>query len=195
MTINPYLIMPNYPAGTAPRRSYEKAPGSHENRRTPEKGMRRGSKEIARPTAPERVERFIGIDPGEKTGWAEWLPETEQWGGPFETLSFWQVFDRVISLDPRRVVFVVEDPSQIPFTRRRTGHTATDDRKARNVGAVCREADLLIAGLRRRGFRVQAIKPTSQKRDGKAFRRLTGYDGRTNAHMRDAACLVWGRKR
>lgn len=27
--------MPNYPAGTAPRRSYEKAPGSRENRRTP----------------------------------------------------------------------------------------------------------------------------------------------------------------
>lgn len=186
--------MPNYPAGTAPRRSYEKAPGSHENRRTPEKGMRRGSREIARPTASERAERFIGIDPGEHTGWAEWLPDSEALER-LDTISFWQVFDRAVLLDPRRVVFVVEDPSQIPFTRRRSGHTATDDRKARNVGAVCREANLLIAGLRRRGFRVQAIKPTSQKRDAEAFRRLTGYDGRTNAHMRDAACLVWGRKR
>lgn len=136
----------------------------------------------------------VGIDPGVDCGWATYdvihgeLTEAR-------TTTFWEVIKRAQELDPRCVLFVVEDPAQNRPVFSHDEQTAPRrERIAQNVGQNKREATLLIEGLHRLGFCVVQVRPAAQKWSSNMFRGITGYDRRVSQHTRDAARLSWGVK-
>lgn len=67
-------------------------------------------------------------------------------------------------------------------------HTA----RAQRVGRNKEQTHLLLEWLDRKGFEVVEMRPHLPKMDSKQFNELTGWTGRTNEHVRDAARLVYG---
>lgn len=66
-------------------------------------------------------------------------------------------------------------------------------RKAQNVGMNKQLAKLLIEFCKKKGFIVEMIRPGNKKLSADEFRRLSGFKGSTNQHVRDAGMLILGR--
>jgi hypothetical protein len=134
----------------------------------------------------------IGIDPGVETGVAVWQAEIKRFIA-LETLDFWRTFTYLSTFPKDSTKVVVENPALNNFSYARHKQTGKDGLKiARNSGGNCREAELLIEGLKRDGYDVMEIKPTRRKWTAEQLKRYTGYEGRTNQHVRDAMALVHG---
>lgn len=148
----------------------------------------------ARPIHRGELVHVIGIDPGKTTGFADYdvdageLCLVESW-------SFWLTFEFVLSFyDRSSTLVIVEDASLISPTFHHAAHSeAAKAMTSQRVGQVKRESQLLIEGLRRAGFFVQGVKPRG-KINATQFQRLTGWQGRTNQHSRDAGILTYGVK-
>ena len=143
---------------------------------------------------------FIGLDPGTETGLAVWDAQGQVFARSLLTTTFWDAYDLVLTFDPDTVLIVLEDPSKNPPTFSRNIPESERafrkrERLSRNVGSNMREALLLAEGLERQGYRVRRVRPRSSKLSAEAFRRLTRHEGRTSAHARDAAMLVFGLKK
>lgn len=149
---------------------------------------------------------YVGIDPGVKTGWAIYSSSRRKLID-VRTKSFLQVLvaaneievgvHEIIDEDDE-VIFCIESPGLNKPTFPRNVNRRVIERISRNVGANCREAELLISCIGEYGFRVIKCRPKRNKLSrgkmkAKEFQRLTGYEGRTSQHGRDAALLVWGR--
>lgn len=148
---------------------------------------------------------YIGIDPGVKTGWAVYDPWRKKMVEVC-TKSFLSTLVAVNEIEVGvhetidedcEVTFFIENPGLNKPTFPRNANRKAMERISRNVGANCREAELLIGCIREYGFKVIECRPKKNKLSRgkmkmKEFQRLTGYEGRTSQHGRDAALLVWG---
>lgn len=141
--------------------------------------------------------RLIGIDPGVKTGYAEWLP-AERALVAVETTRIHQAMQLVRACRDRgeRMRVLIED------ARLRTWFGGADARMRRSgagiregVGSVKRDCAIWEDFLTDLGVPFQLIKPAAgaTKWDDARFKKLTGWAGRTSNHARDAAMLVFGR--
>lgn len=139
----------------------------------------------------------IGIDPGVKTGYAEW-DATARRLVVVNTLRIDQAMDRV-----RHLVDLGELHS-VTFedARLRTWFGSADARQARSgpgiregVGSVKRDCTIWAEFLGAHGIAYRAIKPTSGATKWKPdyFAKVTGWAARTSEHARDAAVLVFGK--
>jgi hypothetical protein len=61
---------------------------------------------------------------------------------------------------------------------------------ARNVGENHAVGKLLVEYCEHEGVEFEAVKPYASKIDSKTFKRISGWQGRTNQEKRDAAMLV-----
>ena len=135
----------------------------------------------------------VGIDPGIDTGYAVYdvlfneLTEAV-------TISFWEAWNKAALMNPAQVLYVVEDPAQNKPVWNRNLPKNANLKVAQDVGGNKREARLMIKGLRRLGFVVDAVRPEGPKWTSRYFRGITGYEGRVSEHVRDAARLAWGRQ-
>lgn len=135
----------------------------------------------------------VGIDPGKNTGVAVWDCKEEKFL-LLETMSFWTTFTTVtVDLWPKheKLLAIVEDPrGNNPVFNR--GHKGKRNLKiAQNVGMNKKEAGLLIEGFRRSGIPTRGVVPKQSKINAAQFKQMTGYQGRTNEHKRDAGRLVY----
>jgi hypothetical protein len=132
----------------------------------------------------------LGIDPGTHTGMALAVDGKLT---QLYTSDFWECYDWVRdTYRPGEIEIHIEDTNDLPVIDRGTGKRS-HGKIGKNVGSVCREASLLISGFRRLGFDVVVRdNKTTPKLRGEPFRRLTGWNGQTNQHQRDAAMLVFG---
>jgi len=64
-------------------------------------------------------------------------------------------------------------------------------KKAQDVGRNKENAFLIIEYCKRNQIPFATLRPSAPKWKAKAFKKLTGYQGTTNEHNRDAARLVW----
>ncbi len=150
-------------------------------------------------TRPTPTRYFIGLDPGQQTGFAVW-DAVEGRFAVLKTSTFWEAIALVERYPAAGVVVVIEDPAKNRTTfNHGTPRTLKAARRrekiSRDVGQNQREARLLATGLERNGYRVQRVRPRSSKTGEAHFKRLTRYQGRTSQHSRDAAMLVFGLKR
>lgn len=137
----------------------------------------------AKGVQPKKPTFRIGIDPGNNTGFAVWN-EQESRFQVIETVDFWSAYGKVGTYPIDETMVVVEVP------RGKNNWTGdTQQITTLNVGGVIREANLLAEGLRRKGYSVKEVHPRG-KVDADGFKRLTGYQGRTNEHNRDAGMLA-----
>jgi len=61
------------------------------------------------------------------------------------------------------------------------------------VGANHEVGRQIVKACKHYGIEVVEVRPTMAKLDAAAFKRLTGWQGRTNQEQRDAAMCVFGR--
>ncbi len=139
----------------------------------------------------------IGIDPGRQTGFAVWQRRLGQFA-ELTSVDFWSAVERLSDYYHRfgsGLLVVVEDPGKNKpvFAERLEGSSVRASlRRAQNVGMNKEHARLLIEFCEMRGIAVRKVRPTRKKWNADAFRRMTGYDGRTSQHARDAGRLVFG---
>ena len=139
----------------------------------------------------------IGIDTGVNTGFAVVRNVKLE---SVECLQIHQALERVKGfLEAGEDVKVfVEDARQRKWIPSQRGREVLQ-----GVGSVKRDAliwedflkDLVNQyGEARVSFRMMPPKSNKTKLDAAPFQRLTGWEGRTNVHGRDAAMLVYGMK-
>lgn len=135
----------------------------------------------------------IGIDPGKNTGVAVW-DCNQQTFTELKTLNFWDCYDYVLDqwASADRLLVKVEDPrgNRPVFDRGQRGAKRT--KIAQNIGGVKKEAGLLIQGFQRFGIPTQGVVPKSKKWSAQMFNRISGWEGQSNEHTRDAGRLVVG---
>ena len=130
------------------------------------------------------------IDPGTTTAIAvvDNTRVVATWSG-----SLLDAFDAIVRMHETHGVttWFVEDTGRMPTWH----YDATDTRKrekvSRNVGMVQRDASLICQLLTRRGYNHYRVKPRGGKWGPAIVEQVTGYDRRTNQHVRDAIRLAW----
>ena len=141
----------------------------------------------------EKTDRFvIGIDPGKTTGFAVY-DRKRQGLVRLDATDFWGLFDIIRQYPEFAVAYVVvEVPETKHIWNRLPKEIKAIQRQAVHVGGVIREAELMAEGIRQLGYEVKTKHPLG-KRTAAEFKAFTGWPGKTNEHMRDAAMLCWGR--
>ena len=139
------------------------------------------------------IKKFsIGIDPGRNTAIAVYNRNT----GKIEllkTTDFWGAYDIILRdyLPDFVHKLVIERPSSNSVWHKMASRRGAIEKTAQNVGSVLREADLLIKRMRDLGYNVVVVDPLG-KVNAERFRKITGYELRTNQHERDAGMMVFG---
>ena len=137
---------------------------------------------------------YIGIDPGTHTGMAVW----DSGEGRFlslETLPIHQAMNSVLywNMRERNDIQVVFEDARL---RKWYGRTESEvRRKIQGAGSVKRDCAIWEDYLKDYGIPFLTVKPgrVATKVTPSWFKTLTGWEGRTSEHSRDAAMLVFGR--
>lgn len=131
---------------------------------------------------------IIGIDPGSNTGIAIYRAGVL---AELQTIEPHQLPEAIESIRPARVVF--EDSRLQSHTWSRKLNAAAQLKVARDVGQIDAWCRLITATCERLGIPAHGISPKNKgaKLNAEQFERLTGWEGRTNEHQRDAAALAW----
>lgn len=143
---------------------------------------------------------YMGIDPGVNTGIAVWNSSKGRFDA-LKTLTFWEAIDELQQwanlaheFMPKKII--VEDPNMISTTFVRPGVFGRSHAKiSQNVGAVKRDAQLIIEKCKALGFEVVCIAPGANKYinlTAKQFQTMTGCNLQSSQHSRDAGAYVWG---
>jgi hypothetical protein len=137
----------------------------------------------------------IGLDPGVKTGYAEWDDATGQLI-EVETLKVHQAMQRISDhFAAGRITRVVfEDARQRRWFGGRDRNQAKYGAGVREgAGSIKRDCTILEDFLTDLGVTFSARPPAAgaTKWDSAYFARVTGWKGRTSTHSRDAALLVY----
>jgi hypothetical protein len=131
----------------------------------------------------------IGIDPGTKTGYAEWDALTRRFLAVTSMkihAAMWMVLEAHRTGGVSHVVF--EDAR----LRRWFGESGRET--LIGAGSVRRDSAIWSEFLADAGIASRALSPKEKgaKYDAARFERLTGWQAQTNEHGRDAGLLVFG---
>ncbi|NJO28537.1 MAG: hypothetical protein HC874_14105 [Richelia sp. SL_2_1] len=132
---------------------------------------------------------LIGIDPGTTTGLA------------VKNLSNRGVFLEILSggiLDMMDIVKKYKDQACLYLVfedaRKRTWFSNKDREALQGAGSIKRDCAIWEEFCKKQGINFISVPPAKGKTKYTAdfFKRLTGWEGRTNEHSRDAAMLAFG---
>ena len=139
----------------------------------------------------------IGLDPGTHTGLAVWDGDRftiiETLPIHAALLRVKELFDRY-SFNGNGVTVYFEDARQRTWFPKMTA--AKDRARLQGAGSVKRDSTIWEDALKDWGIPFVAVAPKNNmtKMTAQYFARLTGWQGRTSEHGRDAAMLVFQRK-
>lgn len=130
----------------------------------------------------------IGMDPGANTGVAFYQDGRLL---ALETITPHKIERVLTTCKPTRVVF--EDSRLQSHTWTTVKSRAAALKMARNVGQVDQICSQITAICDELGIPVHGISPQGKgaKVAAAAFGRITGWEGRSNEHERDAAMVAW----
>ena len=140
---------------------------------------------------------YVGIDCGRSTGFAVWESECKAFDA-VATLPIHEALERVRRIHKSYgddLVVVFEDARQRKWLPREK-NAAQYRGRLQGAGSVKRDATIWEDFCKDLGIRYEAKAPTKglTKWTAETFARITGWEGRTSNHARDAALLVYGRK-
>ena len=139
----------------------------------------------------------IGLDPGTHTGLAVWDGDRftiiETLPIHAALLRVKELFDRY-SFNGNGVTVYFEDARQRTWFPKMTA--AKDRARLQGAGSVKRDSTIWEDALKDWGIPFVAVAPKNNmtKMTPQFFRVMTGWQGRTSEHGRDAAMLVFQRK-
>lgn len=135
---------------------------------------------------------FIGIDTGTHTGVAVWDSEERKFL-EIKTMMLHQALQLVITMcqvwKRENVMVLFED------ARQRKWFGSDSDAKMQGAGSVKRDASIWEEFCTDYRIAFRALPPAvgATKMKPEVFKALTGWNGRTSDHARDAAMIVFGR--
>lgn len=140
---------------------------------------------------------FIGIDPGVHTGIAVWDASEKKFAA-IKTMKIHQALQAVSKImdsgfDRRNEVKVLFEDARKRKWIPKEKSVAEFKGRAMGAGAAKRDATIWEDFLTDRGIPFEGIAPIKgmTKLSAEQFRQLTGWEGRTSNHARDAAMLVF----
>lgn len=140
---------------------------------------------------------WIGIDPGTKTGFAVWDSDKRQFvemdtksisAALLDALRYAANFGRdnvtIVMEDARKRVWLPREKDISEYRGKLMG-----------AGSVKRDCSIWEEFCREEDIRLVLVPPRkgATKWDADYFKKVTGWDGRTSNHARDAALLVFGK--
>ena len=132
----------------------------------------------------------IGIDTGVNTGFAVWQDNELK---AVESMTITQAMTKIRECcPPQTTKLYIEDARKwIGFH----GKTKATQARLQGAGSVKRDAKIWEDWCKENGYEVVFVKPMGKglKKSADEFKRITGWQGRTNEHARDAAMIVYGR--
>lgn len=132
----------------------------------------------------------IGIDPGTETGWAVWSCS----GSELIAVGCSKLHSALLrikessEIKDNRLFVRIENPNTWkPFGGKR------NNAKLQGAGSIKRDYAILTDALTDWGIAFEGVSlhAAPKKLTAEAFRKLTGWQERTNQHGRDAAMLCW----
>lgn len=133
---------------------------------------------------------YVGIDTGVETGLATWITATRELRRVDTFTIDWamQIVKGYAEFYDNDILVRVEDARLAVFGRGKEAH------RLRGAGSVMRDAKIWEDFLTREKIPFEMVRPRKEftKWKSDAFKRLTGWEGRTTSHGRDAALLVFG---
>lgn len=137
---------------------------------------------------PKSKNKFlVGIDTGTNTGIAIYCSSTKKLV-ECRTVKIHEAMKIVESYKDHDIFVFVEDARLATFGR------SNDISKAQGAGSVKRDAAIWEDYLTYLSVPFTMKRPNKRmtKFTSETFKKITGYDGRTSSHSRDAAMLVFG---
>lgn len=137
-----------------------------------------------------KYDLFIGIDVGTETGYAEWSA-TEQRLLTVESMKIHEVMDRV---KEQHKIYGSGLFVRFEDARKRNWFGDAGREKLQGAGSIKRDSAIWEDFLTSEGISFEAVAPKRNRTKTAAeyFKRVTGWQKRTNEHSRDAAMLVVG---
>jgi hypothetical protein len=135
------------------------------------------------------TEMIIGIDPGAKTGIAQYT------NGKLLAMQTTDILGAITLIRLTLAKLVVLEDSTLTshiFTAPGVAHRAAL-KVARNIGEVDAYCKIIKQVCGDLGISYRSISPKDKgkKIDAKEFERITGWTGKSNQHERDAAMVAW----
>lgn len=132
----------------------------------------------------------IGLDPGSNTGVAYFTAGQLR---KLETITPMQIGEvlRMAGPNLKRVIFEDSRLTSYMFTTVKSRAAAL--KMARNVGEIDAWSKLIVATCADLDIPAHGISPKQKgaKLNAEQFAKLTGWDGKSNSHERDAAMCAW----
>lgn len=133
---------------------------------------------------------LVGVDPGVRTGLAIWSRETSRLTN-VNTMGITQAMTTV------RTMYDVGSLHSVRFedARQRKWFGLAGREALQGAGSIKRDSSIweeFLSGLEGLPFKMVSPQSKGAKLDAAQFARLTGWQGRTSEHARDAAMLVFG---
>lgn len=143
------------------------------------KDLQESAKRKAKPVC------MVGIDPGTNTGIA--IREGKEWKS-IQTLSIIEAIEIVVRL---HIAYAGSVVVRIEDARLRTYFGKTGPEKWKGAGSIIRDCRIWEAEMERQGIRVEWVHPKDVKATtAEQFKKLTGWEGRTSIHAREAAWMI-----
>lgn len=145
---------------------------------------------------------LLGLDPGVTTGYAVWSKSQQK---------LLVVESRKLHEVLRQLWVFVKNPHKADFLDRGELHVFMEDARQRRwfgnldpkkdrdrlmgAGSIKRDCQIIEDACKDWGIPITLVAPKDNmtKLSAEQFKKLTGWTGRTNEHMRDAAMLVFKR--
>lgn len=137
---------------------------------------------------------YIGIDPGTHTGMAVWDSERKQFDQIVTTKIHTALMEVWELAKVQLITVVFEDARQRQYLPRERSES---EYRGRLMGAGAAKRDAVIWEDFCKGMNIPYLEIPPRKGMTKwsqdYFKTITGWEGRTSEHSRDAAVLVFGR--
>ena len=132
---------------------------------------------------------YIGIDTGVNTGVAVWSILEQKFISVF-SCKILEAFNFVLDINEETTItLIIED------ARKRKWYGDNAESKRQGAGSIKRDCQIWEDFAQMYNIESFFVHPKRNmtKLNAKTFRQITGWQGRTNEHSRDAAMLVFKR--
>ena len=132
----------------------------------------------------------IGIDTGVNTGIAVWQDGELQL---VDSMTITKAMRYILTCHPHKYTkLYIEDARKWIGVN---GKTKATQARLQGAGSVKRDAKIWEDWCKEHDYEVVFVKPMGKglKKSADEFKRITGWQGRTNEHARDAAMIVYQR--
>lgn len=137
---------------------------------------------------------YIGIDPDtQKSGVCIWNEKTKSIDY-LACLNFFDLFDLLRHQNPNYLKIVIEAGwlNKSNWHGKASGSSALNTKIGERTGANFEVGKKIVEMCEYLKLNATLVKPIKTKKKADEFKRLTGYQKRTNQEMRDACMLVYG---